>query len=114
MKSNNQDSDEKMMKLTEDFKAMIAVITDQMNTLKSSLTQKDLPKPLEPTTVVPTNRRSPPLDGRKYTKIGGMWTLKHEIRSTNFYKLLIRKELKGDTSLDLNNFYATSRCVSMR
>ena len=32
MKSNNQDSDEKMMKLTEDFKAMLAsTITSMMN-----------------------------------------------------------------------------------
>ena len=34
-----------------------------------------------------------------------MWTLKHEISSTQFYELLIKTELKGDTSLDLNNFY---------
>ena len=38
-------------------------------------------------------------------KIGGMWTLKYEIRSPNFYELLIKTEIKGDTALDLNNFY---------
>ena len=34
-----------------------------------------------------------------------MWTLKHEISSPKFYKLLIKKELKYDTALGLNNFY---------
>ena len=38
-------------------------------------------------------------------KIGGMWNLKHEIRSPKLYYLLIKKELKGDTALDLKNFY---------
>ena len=60
---------------------------------------------MDPTNVVPDNRRAPPLDGEHSTKIGGMWTLKHEIRSPKFYELLIKTELKGDTALDLNNFY---------
>ena len=34
-----------------------------------------------------------------------MWTLKHEISSPRFYELLIKTELKGDTALDLKNFY---------
>ena len=34
-----------------------------------------------------------------------MWTLKHEISSPRFYELLIKIELKGDTNLDLKNFY---------
>ena len=34
-----------------------------------------------------------------------MWTLKYEISSRRFYELLIKTELKGDTALDLNNFY---------
>ena len=45
IKAKNQDSDEKMMKLTEDFKPMLASyitsIIDQINTLKYYLTQKD-------------------------------------------------------------------------
>ena len=45
MKSNNQDSDDKMVNLTEDFKAMLAAITDQINTLKYSSTHQDSPKP---------------------------------------------------------------------
>ena len=35
----------------------------------------------------------------------GMWTLKHDIISAKFYELPIKIELKGDTALDLKNFY---------
>ena len=52
-----------MMKLIEDFKAMLAEITYQINTLKYLPTQKDSPKPPDPTTVVPDNRRALSLDG---------------------------------------------------
>ena len=34
-----------------------------------------------------------------------MWTLKHEISSPKLYELLIKTELKGDTAMDLNNFF---------
>ena len=65
--ANKQDSDEKITKLIEDFKAMIASsiasITDKINTLKSFPTHNDSPKPPDTTTVVPANRRDPPLDG---------------------------------------------------
>ena len=108
-KANNQDSDDKTMKLKEDFKAMIASsiisIMDHINTLKSSPTRKDSPKPPEHTTVVPETRRDPPLDSGQYKKIGSMWNLEREISSPKFYELLIKTELKGDTALDLNNFY---------
>ena len=45
------------------------------------------------------------MEGGHYTKIDGMWTLKHEISSPKFYELLIKTELKGDTALDINNFF---------
>ena len=85
-----------MMNLTEDFKEMLSEITDQINTLKYSptQTQKDLPKPPEPTTVVPDNSRAPPLDGGKTTKNSGMWNMKHEISLPKFYEPLIKTELK--------------------
>ena len=60
MKSNKQDSDEKMVKFTEDFKAILAAITYQINTLKSLSTQKDSTKPMDPTTVFLVNRRNLP------------------------------------------------------
>ena len=34
-----------------------------------------------------------------------MWNLKHEISSPRFYEILINIEPKGDTALDLKNFY---------
>ena len=34
-----------------------------------------------------------------------MLTLKHEIISPRFYELLIKTELKGDTDMDIKNFY---------
>ena len=43
--------------------------------------------------------------GGQSTKIGVMWTLNHEISLPRFYELLTNTELKGDTSLDLKNFY---------
>ena len=47
------------------------------------------PKDQDTDTVVLANKKSPPLEGGNSTKIGGMWTLKHEIGSRKFYELLI-------------------------
>ena len=100
-----------MTKLSEDFKTMFALLSDQINksnhinTMSYSPTQKDTLTPLDPATVVTANRRDPPLEGGHSTKIGDMWTLKHETRSPKFYELLINTELKGDTALDLKNFF---------
>ena len=94
MKANKQDSADKMMKLIEYFKATIASyitsIKNQINNFKSSPTEKDSPKPPDPTTVVLDNRSYPPLDDGKSTKIGDMWTQKHDISSPKFYELLIK------------------------
>ena len=73
--------------------------------MTSYSTQKYKSTPPEPTTVVPDKNRAPQLEGVPYTKIGDMWTLKHEISSPKFYELLIKTELKGDTALDLKKFY---------
>ena len=61
--------------------------------------------PAYPTTVVPTNRRDPRLEGGHSTNIGGIWTIKHDIRSPKFYELLIKTEIKGYIDLDLKNFF---------
>ena len=45
------------------------------------------------------------MDGGHSTKIGEMWTLKHEIISPKLYEIPIKEELKGDTDLELKNFY---------
>ena len=94
-----------MKYIKETLKVFTIFMMDQTNIPKSSPTQKDTSTPSYPTTVVPTNRRDPPLEGGYYTKIVGMWTLKHEISSPKFYEILIKKELKGDTALDLKNFF---------
>ena len=98
-----------MIKLTEDFKAMITsyitYIMGYINTLKSLPTQKDSKNTQDPTTVVPDNRRDPPLDSGQSTIIIGMWNLKYEIISPKLYELLIKIEIKGDTTLYLKNFY---------
>ena len=78
---------------------------DQTNIYKSSPNLKDKSTPPDPTTVVPENKRDPPLEGGDSTKIGGMWTLKHDISSPKFYELLMKTELKGDTAMDLRDFY---------
>ena len=82
------------MNITKDFKTILIALMDQINTMKYFPTQKNSTKPLEPTIVVPDNRRDPPLDGGHSTKVVGIWTMKHDISPPKFYKLLIKKELK--------------------
>ena len=98
-------TDEKLTHLTENLQVLAALMMDQTNISKYSPTQKDASTPPDPTTVIPTKRRDSPLEGGKSIKIGGMWTLKHEIRSPKFYELLIKTELKGDTVMYLKNFF---------
>ena len=97
--------DEKTKNLTADFTGMISQMMDQIKISKSAPEKKDSPKAQYITTVVPDNKKDPPLEGGHFTKNGGIWTLKHEISSPKFYGLLINTELKGDTALDLKNFY---------
>ena len=102
---NQVETDEKLTLLTEKIQKSISFMMDQTNISKSLPAQKDTLTSLDPTTVVPTSRRDPPLEGWHSTKIGGMWNLKHDISSPKFYELLINTELKGDTALDLKNFF---------
>ena len=100
-----QESDEKMTKSSKEFKTIFVLLSNQINTMSSSPTRKDKSIPPDPTTVVQFNRRAPPLEEGNSTKIGGMWTLKHEVRSSKLYEILIKTEQKGDTDLYLKNFY---------
>ena len=102
---NHKTNTEKLTLLTENLQVLTALMIDKINISKYSLSQKYTSTPPDPTTVVPTNRRDPPLERGYSTKIGGMWTLKHEISSPKFYEILIKTELKGDTTIDLENFY---------
>ena len=45
------------------------------------------------------------MEGGHSNKIGGMWTLKHDMSSPKFYEILIKTEHKGDTAMDINNFF---------
>ena len=81
--------------------------------MSSLPTQEDTPTTPDPTIVVTSNRRAPPLEGGHSDKIRGMWNLKHDIISPKFYELLIKKELKWDTALDIKNFYNyTNMCLN--
>ena len=77
----------------------------QINISKYSPDHKSSPKAQYIITVVPATRRASKLEGGNYTKIGDMWTLKHEISSPILYELLIKIKLKGYTYLDLKNLY---------
>ena len=94
-----------MKDIKETLKVFTTFMMDQTNISKYSPTQKDTSTPPDPTNMLLTNRRDPPLEGVHYTKIGGMWSLKYEIRSPKFYELLVKTEIKGHTTLDLKNFF---------
>ena len=104
-----KDVNESINKLTtlimDQTNKLTTFMMDQTNISTSSPAQKDTTTTPDPNTTVQTNRRAPPLKGEISDKIGGMWTLKHEISSPRFYELLIKIELKGDTALDLKNLY---------
>ena len=78
---------------------------DQITIYKSSPEKKYSPKSQDPTPVVPSNKKDPPLEGGHSKQIGGMSTLKHDISSTKIYELLIKIELKFNTTLSLKKFY---------
>ena len=116
---NRQASDDKMnSKLDKQdytldkLMAMVKNMTDKNQNSNSLPENMDSPKAPDPTTAVPANNKAPPLEGGYSKKIGGMWTLKHEISSQKFYELLIKAELKCDTSLDLNDFFKKNQDVS--
>ena len=100
-----QEIKSEMKDIKENLKFFKTLIMDQSNIHKSSPTQKDELTPTDPTTVGPTNRRSPPLEGGNPTKIGGMLTLKNDIISPTCYELLIKIELKVDTALDIKDLF---------
>ena len=64
--------------------------------------------------MVSDNRRATPLGGVHTTKIGGMWNLKHYIRSPTFYELLIKKNSMATLLWTSGTSKTISRCVSMQ
>ena len=63
--------------ITSTIKSMM----NKIDISKYSPDQRDSPKAQYPTTMELSKRRDPPLDGGHSTKIGGIWTLKHDISS---------------------------------
>ena len=105
IENNKEEMKAEMKDIKETLKTFTTFMMDQTNISKYSPAHKDTSTPPCPTTVFPTNKRDPPLEGGHSTKIGDMWTLKHEISSPKCYDLLINTELKGDTDMDLKNFF---------
>ena len=106
--ANRQEFDDKMK--THDSKLdnlteMMENIMDQIQISDYSPDKMHSPKAQDPTTVATDDKKSTPLEYGHSKTIVGMWTLKNEIRSPKFYKLLINKDLKGDTGMYLKTFY---------
>ena len=102
---NKQEMKFEIKAITETLKVFTTSMMYQTNVPKYSPSHKDTLTPLDPTKVVPTNRVATPLEGDHSTKMGCMWTLKHDIISPKFYEILLKTELKGDTALDIKNFF---------
>ena len=104
-------NDKKMKKRYSEFTNMKSDITKTKTMFKHMMVQNqhsspvnmDSPKYQDPDTVVSTNKKYSPLEGGNSTKHCDMWTLKHEISSPKFYELLVKTEIKGDTSMYLKS-----------
>ena len=102
-----------MKKLTEDLTPTIASIMDHIKIPKSSSENKDSPKDQDITTVVLANKKAPTLEGGYSKRIGGMRSLKHETSLPKLCELLIKKDIKCCTAMDLKRFYNHSMmCIN--
>ena len=79
-----------MKNLTADLTVITVSMMNQIKISKYSPDKKYSPKAREPTTVVPSKKKSLPLESGHSTTIGGMWTLKYDINSPKFYELLTK------------------------
>ena len=61
IENNKQEMKVEMKSITETLKVFTTLMMDQNNIPKLSPTQKDTLSPPEPTTMVLTNRKAPPL-----------------------------------------------------
>ena len=69
IETSSQDSDEKMKILIEDLTAIIASMMGHIKFSKYSTDKKESPKVHDHTTVVPTSKKDPPLEGGNSTQI---------------------------------------------
>ena len=113
IESNTQYYGDKIKKPTKYLTAMIISMVYQINISKSSPDNKDSPKAQDNTTFLPDNKRVLTLEDGNYTEKGGMWTLKHEIRSPNSMNSSSIQNLKATLLWTSITSTTTSRCVSM-
>ena len=105
-KQDNNELKKKLNKHDFDFSEIKTLLNKFLVQNQTSLPGKiDSPNSQYPTTAVPDNNNSPPLEVGQSTKMGVMWTLKHGISSPKFYEILTIAELKSDTALYLKKFY---------
>ena len=71
------------------FGRYIIIFWSRSKISRYSPEKKNSQKALDPTTAVRANKKAPSSEGGNSTKNGGMWTLKHEIRTPKLYELLI-------------------------
>ena len=71
----------------------------------------DSPKDQDPTTAVLAKKNALPLEVGNSTKIGDMWTIKHETRPPKFYEILIKNNSKATLFWYSITSSTTSRCV---
>ena len=67
----------------------------------------------DPSAIISSNKKAPLSKGGHSKQFGFMCNLKDDIIPPKFYALLINKELKGYTALDLENLYNNvNMCVN--
>ena len=115
MKSDTKKKYYEFTEMKSDINEIKKIFTHMMGQKQHySPGKMDAPKAQDTDTVEPTNEKSPRLEGGNYTKSGGVWTLKHDILPPKFYEILIKTEIKGDTSLYLKKFYKhTKMCLNV-
>ena len=89
----------------ENLTTLIKIMMDQNKNWNSSPENIYLPQAQVHITVFLSNNKDTSMEDGHSTKIGGMGALKHEIRSSKLYELLVKTELKGDTALYLKILY---------
>ena len=96
---NSQASDEKMKKYYSKLDKQDPKLENITSMIKNMMYQNQnsnyppdnmySPQDQGPTTVVPANKKSLPLEGGNSTKNGYLWNLKHDISSLKLYVLII-------------------------
>ena len=91
LRKDCDDLKKKLNKHYSEFSNIKTFINKVLGNNQNSLTDNmDSHKSQDPTAVILDKNKSPPLEDGNSTKIGGMWTLKHDISSPKLFELLIK------------------------